>query len=64
MRFSTAGLLGLHMLLSASVRTMAQPNGTTDFMGVRENVAKDYESEGEIPTEKYFSKPQPFILSA
>jgi hypothetical protein len=43
---------------------VAQPNGDTDFMSVRENVAKDYESEGEIPTEKYFSKPQSFILSA
>ena len=64
MRFSTPSLLGLYTLLSASVCTVAQPNGTIDFMGVRENVAKDYESEGEIPTEKYFSKPQSFILSA
>lgn len=31
-------------------------------MSVRENVAKDYESEGDIPTEKYFSKPHSFRL--
>lgn len=64
MRFSTPSLLGLYTLLSASVCTVAQPNGDTDFMSVRENVAKDYESEGEIPTEKYFSTSQSFFLSA
>ena len=65
MRFVAPSLLGLYTLLSASGCTVAQPNGETDFMSVREKVAKDYESEGEfIPTEKYFSKSQSFILSA
>jgi hypothetical protein len=61
MRFSTSSLLALYGLLSASILTTAQPN-ETDFMSVRENVAKDYESEGDIPTEKYFSKPHSFRL--
>lgn len=62
MRFSAPSLFGLFALLSASVVAMAQPDGDTDFMSVRENVAKDYESEGEIPTQKYFSKPHSFGL--
>jgi hypothetical protein len=61
MRFSASSLLALYGLLSASVLTVAQPNDT-DFMSVRADVAKDYESEGEIPTEKYFSKPHSFRL--
>lgn len=61
MRFSASSLLGLFGLLSAFDLTVAQSNNT-DFMSVRENVAKDYESEGEIPTEKYFSKPHSFRL--
>jgi hypothetical protein len=60
MRFSASSLLGLYGLLLASAFTVAQPAGDTDFMSVREDVAKDYESEGEIPTTKYFSKP-PFF---
>ncbi|KAJ5364066.1 uncharacterized protein N7496_009779 [Penicillium cataractarum] len=54
MRFSSS-LLGLYGLLSASALAVAQP-GDTDFMSVRENLAKDYESEGQIPTEKYFTE--------
>jgi hypothetical protein len=62
MRLLAPSLLGLYGLLSASVPTVAQPSGDTDFMSVRENLAKDYESEGEIPTDKYFSKPHYFGL--
>ncbi|KAJ5157190.1 uncharacterized protein N7482_008290 [Penicillium canariense] len=62
MRFSASSLLGLSGLLSASVFVVAQPADST-FMSVRESVAKDYESEGEIPRTKYFSEYHPPAIS-
>lgn len=55
MRFFAPSLLGLCGLLSASF-TLVRGDTDIDFMSVRENVAKDYESERPIPTEKYFSE--------
>lgn len=53
MRFFSTSLVGLLGLLSA---TLTVASGDTDFMSVREKVAKDYENEEKIPTEKYFSE--------
>ncbi|KAJ5178986.1 hypothetical protein N7492_002196 [Penicillium capsulatum] len=41
--------------------TLARPG--TDFMSVRPSLAKNYESQGAIPTEKYFREYQPAIES-
>jgi hypothetical protein len=56
MRFSTSSLLGLYGLLLTSAFTLVRGESNTTFMNVREDVVKDYESEGSIPTAKYFSK--------
>lgn len=68
MRFSTPSLLGLYGLLLTSAFTLVRGESNTTFMSnttsmsnttfmnVREDVVKDYESEGSIPTAKYFSK--------
>lgn len=61
MRFFSPSLLGLFGLLSA---TCALASGDTDFMSVREKVAKDYEKEEQIPTEKYFSECNAIVRSA
>jgi hypothetical protein len=56
MRFSTPSLLGLYGLLLTSASPLVRGESNTTFMNVREDVAKDYDSEGSIPTAKYFSK--------
>lgn len=61
MRFLNPGLIGLCGLLYTGFPRVH--GGATDFMSVRQSVAKDYESEETIPTEKYFRKySQPFIV--
>lgn len=55
MQFSTS-LLGLYGLLSVSAFTLVRGESNATFMNVREDIAKDYESEGSIPTTKYFSE--------
>lgn len=44
------GVLFLVLIFTTVVWGEAEP----DFMSVRKNVTKKYESEGHIPTEKYF----------
>ncbi|KAJ6119429.1 hypothetical protein N7523_003709 [Penicillium sp. IBT 18751x] len=56
MRFSLSNLLGLYGLLSTSAFTLVRGETNTTFMNVREDVAKDYESEETIPTTKYFTE--------
>lgn len=61
MRFFNPGLIGLCGLLCTGFPRVH--GGATDFMSVRESLAKDYESEEAIPAEKYFRKyRQPFIV--
>lgn len=60
MRFVTSRLAGLCGLLWTDL-ILARPSAI-DFMSVRESVAKKYESEGEIPTEKYFREYEQSIV--
>lgn len=55
MRFFSLSLLGFLGLLSA-ILTLVRGDPDAHFMSVREKVAKDYEKEKTIPTEKYFSE--------
>lgn len=52
MRFVSSRLVGLYGLLYTD-SILAHPSAI-DFMSVRQSIAKNYENEGEIPTEKYF----------
>ncbi|EPS27882.1 hypothetical protein PDE_02826 [Penicillium oxalicum 114-2] len=56
MRLAISCWLGLSGLLSSSLLTTARPHGETDFMSVRDSVAKDYPSVTEIPQQKYFTE--------
>lgn len=60
MRFVFPSLVGICVLLCTGF-TLAQP-GATNFMNVRQSVAKIYETEGEIPTEKYFREYEQSIV--
>jgi hypothetical protein len=51
-----SSLLGLYGLLSASAFTLVRGESNSTFLNVRKDIAKDYESEGSIPTAKYFSE--------
>ncbi|KAF7719900.1 Uncharacterized protein PECH_004204 [Penicillium ucsense] len=56
MRLAICSLARLGGFLSTILLATALPSGETNFMSVRENVAKDYESVTEIPQDKYFSE--------
>ncbi|KAJ5477412.1 hypothetical protein N7539_007556 [Penicillium diatomitis] len=56
MRLTICSLARLGGFLSTIPLAAALPSGETNFMSVRENVAKDYESVTEIPQDKYFSE--------
>ena len=51
---SSASALWLYGFLFATLASVVRGELEPDFMSVRKNVTKEYESKTHIPTEKYF----------
>jgi hypothetical protein len=61
MRSPVTGVLWLYGLILATTISGVCGDTEPNFLSVRKNVTKEYKSEREIPTEKYFRKYNPSV---